>query len=354
MIAREKPQEGKRMSALLRWLALSLLFVGTHVLAQSTGTVTYVYTDPQGTPLAEADASGNITATFEYTPYGTFAPQGTTTPGPNPTGLGYTGHVNDPETNLVYMQARYYDSATGQFLSVDPIGPTSSRTYDFARYLYAHDNPVMNEDPTGQFPGDGMEVDCQVYQCQTQGTDPGQVQRASIAMDEANTALKQAGTLQGDSHFTNVTDIVKAWGDAVTPIANRLQVELGSTIYDQKNTFFTSPAYSTGDQYSIQMQDVNLHPIGGAIAEIHAHTINRTFSGDQGWATYDHRLGSSYSDARGVGDLQRYYSNKINGYVSLPNGTIYGWNYSQFQGALDQHGGTRYLSESIFTVRSGH
>lgn len=30
------------------------------------GKVTYIYTDPQGTPLAEADASGNITATFDY------------------------------------------------------------------------------------------------------------------------------------------------------------------------------------------------------------------------------------------------------------------------------------------------
>ena len=56
--------------------------------AQQNGTVTYVYTDPQGTPLAETDAQGNITATFDYTPYGTIA-LGTT-----PNGPGYTGHVN--------------------------------------------------------------------------------------------------------------------------------------------------------------------------------------------------------------------------------------------------------------------
>ena len=351
MVTHKKRQIRKSIGILLRWFALSLLFVATHALAQTGGTVTYVYTDPQGTPLAETDASGNITATFEYTPYGTFAPQGTSAPGPAPKGPGYTGHVNDPETNLVYMQARYYDSATGQFLSADPIGPASSKTYDFSRYVYARDNPVVNEDPNGQLPG---EVNCQVYRCQIQGADPGQVQRAGIAMDEANDALKKAGTLQGDSHFTNVTDIVKVWADIVTPIASRLQVELGSTIYNQLNIFFTSPAYSTGDHYTIEMQNVNLHPIGGVVAEIHAHTINRTFSGDQGWTTYDNRLGSSYSDARGAGDLQRYYLNKINGYVSLPNGTIYGWNYSQFQGVLDQHGGTRYLRESIFTVRSGH
>jgi hypothetical protein len=49
-------------------------------------------------PLAEADANGNITKTYDHTPYGT------TVLGTPPNGVGYTGHVNDPETNLVYMQ----------------------------------------------------------------------------------------------------------------------------------------------------------------------------------------------------------------------------------------------------------
>ncbi|GGA16862.1 RHS repeat-associated core domain-containing protein [Dyella nitratireducens] len=154
MITDKKQHSGKFIGTLLRWLALSLLFVGTHALAQSTGTVTYVYTDPQGTPLAEADASGNITATFDYTPYGTYAPQGTSTPGPAPKGPGYTGHVNDPETNLVYMQARYYDPATGHFLSTDPVRPRAGDAFNFNRYTYVDNNPIMGMDPTG------MEDDC--------------------------------------------------------------------------------------------------------------------------------------------------------------------------------------------------
>lgn len=77
------------------------------------GTVTYVYTDPQGTPLAEANASGTITATFDYKPYGSPVTS-LGTPGAGP---GYTGHVNDPDTGFVYMQARYYDPAAGRFLS---------------------------------------------------------------------------------------------------------------------------------------------------------------------------------------------------------------------------------------------
>ena len=82
---------------------LALLLWG----AAQAGTVTYVYSDPQGTPLAEADAQGNITATFDYRPYGAQAM------GQPPSGPGYTGHVNDPDTGFVYMQARYYDPARG-------------------------------------------------------------------------------------------------------------------------------------------------------------------------------------------------------------------------------------------------
>lgn len=148
----KKRQIRKSMGTLLRWLVLSLLLVGTHALAQTGGTVTYVYTDPQGTPLAEADASGNITATFEYTPYGTYAPQGTSTPGPAPKGPGYTGHVNDPETNLVYMQARYYDPAVGRFLTVDPVSFKPGDTFNFNRFGYADNNPIDNTDPTGACP----------------------------------------------------------------------------------------------------------------------------------------------------------------------------------------------------------
>jgi RHS repeat-associated protein len=132
----------RRMTKLL--MLLCLLVVGHSAFAQSTGTVTYVYTDPQGTPLAEADASGNITATFDYTPYGT------TALGNPPNGPGYTGHVNDPETNLVYMQARYYDPATGRFLSSDPESPRAGNTFNFGRYTYTNDNPVVGTDPTGK------------------------------------------------------------------------------------------------------------------------------------------------------------------------------------------------------------
>ncbi len=125
------------------FLLFSLLLMTCAVHAQQH-TITYVYTDSQGTPLAEADAQGNITATFDYAPYGSQAL------GTAPNGPGYTGHVNDPDTGLIYMQARYYDPASGRFLSTDPVGPSAGNLYGFNRYAYANNNPIVNIDPDGR------------------------------------------------------------------------------------------------------------------------------------------------------------------------------------------------------------
>lgn len=106
--------------------------------------VTYVYTDPTGTPLAEADENGHVNTTSDYAPYGT---QVLGTP---PDGPGFTGHVNDLETMLVYMQGRFYDPATTRFLSVDPAASISGDFFGFNRYAYGASNPLKYIDPTGK------------------------------------------------------------------------------------------------------------------------------------------------------------------------------------------------------------
>ena len=132
----------KRFKALLNIASLWLLLGG---LAQA-GTVHYYYTDPQGTPLVKTDASGNVIARYDYAPYGaTVASLGVA-----PNGPGYTGHVNDLETGLVYMQARYYDPVLGRFLSIDPVAPSAGNGFSFNRYSYGNNNPVINTDPTGK------------------------------------------------------------------------------------------------------------------------------------------------------------------------------------------------------------
>lgn len=71
--------------------------------------------------------------------------------GTPPSGPGHTGHVNDPESGLVYMQARYYDPAVGRFVSTDPVGPSAGDLFGFNRYAYADNSPIVHDDPTGAY-----------------------------------------------------------------------------------------------------------------------------------------------------------------------------------------------------------
>lgn len=126
-------------------LVLLLMFASSWAIG---GTVTYVYTDAQGTPLSEADALGNVTANFDYRPYGsTYSGAGMSSA---PDGVGYTGHVSDLDTSLIYMQARYYDSSVGRFLSPDPEPITAGALSSFNRFVYADNSPLDNTDPDGR------------------------------------------------------------------------------------------------------------------------------------------------------------------------------------------------------------
>lgn len=112
-------------------------------LTANAQTVTYIHTDALGSVVATSDEAGNVTHTREYEPYG-YQLGGLTE------GVGYTGHVQDSTTGLVYMQQRYYDPALGRFLSVDPVSASSSTGANFNRYWYADNNPYRYVDPDGR------------------------------------------------------------------------------------------------------------------------------------------------------------------------------------------------------------
>ena len=105
----------------------------------STGVVTYYHHDQLGSTRAMTNASGAVVATFTYDPYGRLAAKtGTAT-----TPLGFAEYT-DAETGFQYLRARYYDPATGQFLTRDPIEPLTRSAYG-----YVGGNPLNGTDPSG-------------------------------------------------------------------------------------------------------------------------------------------------------------------------------------------------------------
>lgn len=65
-------------------------------------------------------------------------------------GIGFTGHVSDSSSGLVYMQQRHYDPQIGRFLSTDPVAASSDPAGMFNRYRYAANNPYSVRDPDGR------------------------------------------------------------------------------------------------------------------------------------------------------------------------------------------------------------
>jgi RHS repeat-associated protein len=98
-----------------------------------------------GSPMMRTNAAGALLQTTVHEPYGATASGWDVPPR-----VGYTGHVNDPETGLVYMQQRYHDPIAGRFLSVDPITTDANTGNDFNRYVYALNNPFRFIDPDGR------------------------------------------------------------------------------------------------------------------------------------------------------------------------------------------------------------
>jgi RHS repeat-associated protein len=114
-------------------------------LEQISGSTTLWYHyDQIGSTRVVTDSTGISQATYTYDPYGTLvASTGSIT---NP--FRFVGQYLDAESGLYYLRARYFDSSTGQFLSLDPlIGVTRSP------YSYVVGNPLNYVDPSGQCVG---------------------------------------------------------------------------------------------------------------------------------------------------------------------------------------------------------
>ncbi|MDG6349581.1 RHS repeat-associated core domain-containing protein [Luteimonas sp. 8-5] len=122
----------------------SLVAERSRPIGSSTETVTYQHTDALGSPVATTNSAKTVLQRSEYEPYGFLANR------PMQDGPGYTGHITDAATGLVYMQQRYYDPSIGRFLSVDVVTARVDVVGQFHRYRYANGNPYRFVDIDGR------------------------------------------------------------------------------------------------------------------------------------------------------------------------------------------------------------
>lgn len=114
--------------------------VGMHTpLEVTVGGQHYQYlTDAAGSVVGLMDSKGNFVDRYTYDAFGNTTTLKSSVANP----FAYTGQPYDASDGLYYEGARYYDPATGRFLSPDPVlGPNP--------YPYVGNDPTNLVDPTG-------------------------------------------------------------------------------------------------------------------------------------------------------------------------------------------------------------
>jgi RHS repeat-associated protein len=112
-----------------------------------SGAISYYEQDGLGSVTSLSGSGGALANTYAYDSFGNL----TSSSGAVPNPYQYTGRDYDPETGLRYYRARYYDPATGRFLSEDPLQLEGG---DVNFYAYVWNNPINLVDPRGLRPGD--------------------------------------------------------------------------------------------------------------------------------------------------------------------------------------------------------
>ena len=143
----------------------------------STGTVLYLHHDQQGSTRLLTGSTGKTEATFTYDAYGNLTGKtGTAT-----SALGYDSQYTNSDTGLIYLRAREYDPATGQFLSVDPEVELTREVYG-----YAKDNPLSSGDPTGKESPTPEEINFSNWYQSVQSTTVGELKRKHEGAEVVN------------------------------------------------------------------------------------------------------------------------------------------------------------------------
>lgn len=122
------------------------------VTDNGTSSWTFAHRDHLNTVRLVTDEAGAMEQRSSYQPYGERT-QATSVD----VSKGFIGERHDPETGLIYLNARYYDPVIGRFISADTWDPTEPGV-GTNRYAYADNDPVNKSDPNGHWIESGWDA----------------------------------------------------------------------------------------------------------------------------------------------------------------------------------------------------
>jgi RHS repeat-associated protein len=153
-----------------------------------SSTTSYYELDGLGSITSLSSPAGALAQTYTYDSLGNL----TASTGSLVNPFRYTGREFDTETNLQYSRARYYDPATGRFLSEDPIGFRGGLNL----YRYVKNQPTRYVDPTGKAIS---SVDAAMEQAIARGDLAEIEELLQTVGDELSPGMRQAGQAAVDN-----------------------------------------------------------------------------------------------------------------------------------------------------------
>lgn len=92
------------------------------------GTLLWLHADHLGSIRSVTTTAGVEVAAYTWDAYGRLQAH---SGDPTITPFGFAGDIGDPETGFTYLRARYYDPATGQFITRDPLTAQTGEPYGY-------------------------------------------------------------------------------------------------------------------------------------------------------------------------------------------------------------------------------
>jgi RHS repeat-associated protein len=119
---------------------------------QPGGSTNFFGADGHGSTRLLIDIGGIVTNTFAYDAYGTLIASNSTPQ----TAYLYCGEQFDADLGFYYLRARFMNTGTGRFWSVDTFEGDTQDPITLHEYLYGNCDPVDHLDPTGH--GDFIQI----------------------------------------------------------------------------------------------------------------------------------------------------------------------------------------------------
>jgi len=147
-------------------------------IVDSTWTPSFYGYDGHGSVRQLTNSQGVVTDSYDYDTFGNLV----NSTGSTPNNYLFAGEQFDPALNLYYNRARYLNTTTGRFWSMDTYDGDDQEPLSLHKYLYAENDPVDNIDPcgkcvpsTGNYGNQVQALITADFQEQTGSIDPGDI-----------------------------------------------------------------------------------------------------------------------------------------------------------------------------------